>query len=92
MPNDAFGQHYATSKRFDDEVNQFELMDEAAKYYANILFPLGSLILKKPGKQLLYFWILILKVEDIKEELKKFLNALSEWKDWKNLIHWLKRP
>ncbi|MDD2654926.1 MAG: flavodoxin domain-containing protein [Candidatus Omnitrophica bacterium] len=47
MPNDAFGQHYATSKRFDDEVNQFELMDEAAKYYANILIPLGSLILKK---------------------------------------------
>ncbi|HOX54261.1 MAG TPA: flavodoxin domain-containing protein, partial [Candidatus Omnitrophota bacterium] len=46
-PNDAFGQHYATSKRFDDEVNQFELMDEAAKYYANILIPLGSLILKK---------------------------------------------
>jgi len=47
LPNDAFGQHYATSFRFDDEVNQAELMDEAAKYYANILWPLGSLILKK---------------------------------------------
>ncbi|MFA4984629.1 MAG: flavodoxin domain-containing protein [Candidatus Omnitrophota bacterium] len=47
MPNDAFGQHYATSKRFDDEVNQAELMDEAAKYYANILWPLGSVILRK---------------------------------------------
>ena len=47
MPNDAFGQHYATSQRFDDEVNQAELMEEAAKYYANILIPLGSLILKK---------------------------------------------
>jgi flavorubredoxin len=47
MPNDAFGQHYATSARFDDEVDQFELMDEAAKYYANILIPLGPIILKK---------------------------------------------
>lgn len=47
LPNDAFGQHYATGERFDDEVGQFELMDEAAKYYANILWPLSSLILKK---------------------------------------------
>lgn len=47
MPNDAFGQHYATSERFDDEVDQCALMDEAAKYYGNILWPLGSLILRK---------------------------------------------
>jgi anaerobic nitric oxide reductase flavorubredoxin len=47
MPNDAFGQHYATSENFDDEVEQCALMDEAAKYYANILWPLGSVILKK---------------------------------------------
>jgi flavorubredoxin len=47
LPNDAFGQHYATSLRFDDEVNQAELMDEASKYYANILWPLSNIILKK---------------------------------------------
>jgi flavorubredoxin len=47
LPNDAFGQHYATSERFDDEVDQCALMDEAAKYYANILWPLGSVIFKK---------------------------------------------
>jgi flavorubredoxin len=47
LPNDAFGQHYATSERFDDQVNECELMDEAAKYYANILWPLGSVILRK---------------------------------------------
>ena len=47
LPNDAFGQHYATSERFDDEVPESALMDEAAKYYANILIPLGSIILKK---------------------------------------------
>ncbi len=47
LPNDAFGQHYATSKRFDDEVPQPVLMEEAAKYYANILWPLSSVIFKK---------------------------------------------
>ncbi len=47
MPNDAFGQHYAASERFDDEVDQCALMDEAAKYYGNILWPLGPIILKK---------------------------------------------
>ena len=47
LPNDAFGQHYAASERFDDEVDQCALMDEAAKYYANILWPLSQVILKK---------------------------------------------
>ncbi|MCX5700589.1 MAG: flavodoxin domain-containing protein [Candidatus Omnitrophica bacterium] len=47
MPNDAFGQHLASSERFADEVDQCALWDEAAKYYANILWPLGSLIEKK---------------------------------------------
>jgi len=47
LPNDAFGQHWATSKRFDDEVNMEILMDEATKYYANILWPFSGLVLKK---------------------------------------------
>jgi anaerobic nitric oxide reductase flavorubredoxin len=47
MPNDAFGQHLASSQRFDDEVDEHILMEEATEYYANILMPLGSLITKK---------------------------------------------
>lgn len=47
MPNDAFGQHLATSERFDDEVEESVLMEEAAKYYANILMPLASLVERK---------------------------------------------
>ena len=47
MPNDAFGQHIATSSHFDDEVDKCALMDEALKYYANILWPLGQIILRK---------------------------------------------
>jgi flavorubredoxin len=34
---DAFGQHYATSGRFDDEVDQAELFHETKTYVANIL-------------------------------------------------------
>lgn len=44
--NDAFGQHFASSRRFDDEVNLPVVMLEAAKYYANILMPLSGLVLK----------------------------------------------
>ncbi|MFA5004870.1 MAG: flavodoxin domain-containing protein [Candidatus Omnitrophota bacterium] len=47
MPNDAFGQHFASNLKFDDEVDQCALMEEAEKYYANILWPLGAVILKK---------------------------------------------
>ncbi len=50
LPNDAFGQHLATSKRFADEVDQGVLMEEASKYYANILMPFGSPIEKMLGK------------------------------------------
>ena len=47
MPNDAFGQHFASSERFDDEVDEHVLMEEAATYYANILMPLGPLVKRK---------------------------------------------
>jgi anaerobic nitric oxide reductase flavorubredoxin len=47
MPNDAFGQHYASPFRFNDEVNHEELYEEALKYYANILTPFSSLVAKK---------------------------------------------
>jgi flavorubredoxin len=40
LSNDAFGQHLASSGRFDDEVDQNLLMKEVAAYYANILMPL----------------------------------------------------
>ena len=47
LSNDGFGQHLATSKRFDDEVNQHILMWEAAKYYANILWLYSGVVLRK---------------------------------------------
>ncbi|NDY41952.1 FprA family A-type flavoprotein [Dissulfurirhabdus thermomarina] len=46
ISSDAFGQHWATSQRFDDEVDTSELMDHAAKYYANILLLYSPLVTK----------------------------------------------
>lgn len=37
--NDAFGQHYASFERFDDEVLLDEVLTQAKKYYANIVLP-----------------------------------------------------
>jgi anaerobic nitric oxide reductase flavorubredoxin len=47
FPNDAFGQHYATAFRFNDQVDAYVLYDEALKYYANILTPYSHLVTKK---------------------------------------------
>jgi flavorubredoxin len=47
MPNDAFGQHYATAFRFNDQVDQEELHEEALKYYVNILTPFSPMVIKK---------------------------------------------
>ena len=44
--NDAFGQHYCTSKRFDDEIDEAILFFEAQKYFANILSPYAKLVEK----------------------------------------------
>ncbi len=43
--SDAFGQHYAGLERFDDEIGE-AIMPHAKKYFANILLPYSSLVLK----------------------------------------------
>lgn len=40
--SDCYGQHFATSARFDDQADKGLLMAEASKYYANIIFPYPS--------------------------------------------------
>ncbi len=37
FPNDAFGQHIASSVRYSDELTGIDVFDEAGKYYANIV-------------------------------------------------------
>ncbi len=45
--NDAFGEHLASSERFDDEVAIGELIRHAAKYYANIILLYSRLVKKQ---------------------------------------------
>jgi len=44
--NDAFGQHFASSARFDDEYPVDIIMHEARKYYANIVLPYSKQVQK----------------------------------------------
>lgn len=44
--NDAFGQHYASEHHFDDELCLDILIEEAAKYYGNIVLPFGNQVQK----------------------------------------------
>ena len=43
---DAFGQHFATSDRFDDFWPLEQIIGEAKSYYANIVTPYGKQVLK----------------------------------------------
>ena len=45
--NDAFGQHFASEFRYNDQVDRAELYQEAIKYYANILTPFSKLVEQK---------------------------------------------
>ena len=44
---DALGQHFAVAELFNDKADQCLLMEEAQKYYANILAPFSPLVKKK---------------------------------------------
>jgi flavorubredoxin len=45
--NDAFGQHFASSNVFNDQVDEVEVFQEALKYYANILTPFSRSVKQK---------------------------------------------
>ncbi len=79
--NDGFGQHIATSKRYDFEVG--DVIPEAAEYYANILMPFHMPLLRflevldKLGVDPLQ----IAPSHGIiwKQDLKKILGAYRAW-------------
>jgi len=56
MPNDAFGQHLASSARFADEIGLDMVIEELTDYYANILMPLGAQVAKAVSKVLESGW------------------------------------
>lgn len=56
MPNDAFGQHVASSERFADQLGQRLALEEMTEYYANILMPLGKQVSKAIDKVVAAGW------------------------------------
>lgn len=88
MPNDAFGQHLASSERFDDEIDQCALMDEARTYYANILWPLSGLVLRKldeVGKMKLPISMIAPSHGIIwRKDPGRVVNAYSQWAQQKS--------
>jgi flavorubredoxin len=80
---DAFGQHYATSERFDDEADLDVVMQEAKTYYANIVMPYGKAVLQTLDR---------LAGLDIKMVApshgliwrKHFPTILARYRDWAN--------
>ena len=88
MPNDAFGQHLASSGRFDDEVDEHVLMEEAAKYYANILMPVAPLITRKI-QEIVQMGIPISMIAPShgviwRSNPSKIINAYLEWSSGKS--------
>lgn len=79
--NDGFGQHIATSKRYDFEVG--DVLPEAAEYYANILMPFHMPLLRYLGL------LTRLEIEPLqiapshgiiwKRDLPKILEAYRSW-------------
>lgn len=45
--NDAFGQHICLSERWDHEVGEYFLIEQAKKFYANLLTPFSPMITRK---------------------------------------------
>ncbi|HDQ39493.1 MAG TPA: MBL fold metallo-hydrolase [Desulfonatronum sp.] len=50
ISSDAFGQNWAASERFDDQVDLGALLDLSANYYANIILPFSPLVQKLLAK------------------------------------------
>ncbi|UCG81777.1 MAG: FprA family A-type flavoprotein, partial [Desulfobacterales bacterium] len=80
--SDAFGQHYASLERFDDEVGD-AIMPHAAKYFANILLLYAPLVLKLVEKvqKLGLVFDMICPDHGImwRQDPAKIINAYVEW-------------
>jgi len=57
MPNDAFGQHLASSSRFADEVGLDLATEELIVYFANILMPVAAQVGKAVSKVAEAGWV-----------------------------------
>jgi len=80
--SDGFGQHYAGLERFDDQMGE-AIMSHAKKYFANILLPYSSLVLKLVEKVTDMGLVLDMICPDHgiiwRRNPKKIINAYVQW-------------
>lgn len=80
---DAFGMHYATYERFDNELDDSILMWEAAKYFANIVMLFAPIIKKTIDKVISAGWPIKLIAPDHgpiwKRDIGDIIDAYMRW-------------
>ncbi len=83
---DAFGQHYATSGRFDEDEPLSDIVYEATKYYANIIMPLGRQVVKAMEKAAKYDIEMIAPSHGIiwKKEIATIFELYTKWATYKS--------
>jgi len=84
--NDAFGQHIASYERFCDELGLDIILNEARKYYANIVMPYGEQV-KKVFDKITGFPINMIApshgvIWNKKENIEKILNFYAKWANY----------
>ncbi|MGI6393159.1 MAG: FprA family A-type flavoprotein [bacterium] len=82
---DAFGMHFASSERFDDELSWTELSGMAAEYYANIITLYGNFVqalLKKVEKSGLSFKMVAPDHGPVWRNMDNFAELLKLYDRW----------
>ena len=77
--NDVFGMHLATSERFADEIDPSLLKYEGAKYYANIILHLSSIVTKFLDKLPSFKLDIKIIAPDHGPVWREKLNQIVEW-------------
>ena len=80
--NDAFGQHIASSERFDTEYPLDTIAEEAKKYYANIVLPYSTQVVKALNETLKLDLEMIAPSHGIiwtGENIPKILDLYKKW-------------
>jgi flavorubredoxin len=78
---DAFGQQFSSTNKFDDEVDFCEVIEEAKRYYANVIMPFGRQVLSALEKLSKYDLKLILPSHGIiwRKHIPDIIEAYRKW-------------
>lgn len=84
LPNDAFGQHFASENLFDDENCSGIVMEEAKKYYANIVYPFSAQVKKAIASLANYEIDMIAPSHGViwRTDISAIVKKYSSWADY----------